>query len=124
MGKLEEYLNGRSDGMLMALNIAKQRGIEGLKEEIRYRGHTGINTVMTKKELEKTVAQIRDTTMDTMIILATSVLRDGWGWGEIRLQRFMDRMCSRASCLTDDLVTWKDLQESIKAETGLELDIR
>ena len=37
MAKMNEYMAGREDGLNLALRIVKERGIEGLEEEIRFR---------------------------------------------------------------------------------------
>ena len=37
MAKMNEYMAGREDGLTLALSIVKERGIEGLEEEIRFR---------------------------------------------------------------------------------------
>ena len=37
MAKMNEYMAGREDGLQLALSIVKERGIEGLEEEIRFR---------------------------------------------------------------------------------------
>ena len=37
MAKMKEYMAGREDGLNLALSIVKERGIEGLEEEIRFR---------------------------------------------------------------------------------------
>ena len=37
MAKMNEYRAGREDGLNLALSIVKERGIEGLEEEIRFR---------------------------------------------------------------------------------------
>lgn len=37
MAKMNEYMAGREDGLNLALSIVKERGIEGLEEEIRFR---------------------------------------------------------------------------------------
>lgn len=38
MGKMNDYQNGRMDGLLLAQKIVKDGGIEALDEEIRFRG--------------------------------------------------------------------------------------
>ena len=53
MGKLDEYASGRADGLQMALKLVEADGMDALREEIRFRNITGINTVMCKKETEK-----------------------------------------------------------------------
>ena len=67
MSKLNEYASGRSDGLQLALKLVKTGGIDALKEEIRFRGITGINTVMCKKEVEQGSQKIKEMTCDTIM---------------------------------------------------------
>lgn len=65
MGKIDEYASGRNDGLLLALKIVEEDGVDALREEIKFRGAKGINTAMSKKELNKAcwddfVEQIRE----------------------------------------------------------------
>lgn len=53
MGKIDGYASGRNDGLLLALKIVEEDGVDALREEIKFRGAKGINTAMSKKELNK-----------------------------------------------------------------------
>ena len=124
MSNLKDYDRGRNDGLAMALRIAEEDGIEGLRKEIKFRGVTGIHTTLAKKELDQASKQIKEMTLDTMIVLAVATLHDEFDFGQKRCQRFMDRLELKAGCLVDDLATWTDYIKAIKDEIGLELSIR
>lgn len=124
MAKVDGYMAGREDGLQLALSIVKERGIEGLEEEIRFRNVTGIHTMLAKKDLDKATRKIKEMTMDTFAILSVATVRDEFGFGAKRLKRFLDRMELKAECLMDDMVSWQELIESIKEETGIELRLR
>lgn len=124
MSNLKDYNRGRNDGLAMALRIAEEDGIEGLRKEIKFRGVTGIHTTLAKKELDQASKQIKEMTLDTMIVLAVATLHDEFDFGQKRCQRFMDRLELKAGCLIDDLATWTDYIKAIKDEIGLELSIR
>lgn len=79
---------------------------------------------MAKKELDQASKQIKEMTLDTMIVLAVATLHDEFDFGQKRCQRFMDRLELKAGCLIDDLATWTDYIKAIKDEIGLELSIR
>ncbi|MEY8518783.1 hypothetical protein AALC25_18160 [Lachnospiraceae bacterium 29-84] len=121
---MDGYMAGREDGLQLALSIVKERGIEGLEEEIRFRNVTGIHTMLAKKDLDKATRKIKEMTMDTFAILSVATVRDEFGFGAKRLKRFLDRMELKAECLMDDMVSWQELIESIKEETGIELRLR
>ena len=124
MSNLKDYNRGRNDGLAMALRIAEEDGIEGLRKEIKFRGVTGMHTTLAKKELDQASKQIKEMTLDTMIVLAVATLHDEFDFGQKRCQRFMDRLELKAGCLIDDLATWPDYIKAIKDEIGLELSIR
>ena len=124
MSNLKDYNRGRNDGLAMALRIVELDGIEGLRKEIKFRGVTGIHTTLAKKELDRASKQIKEMTLDTMIVLAVATLHDEFDFGQKRCQRFMDRLELKAGCLIDDLATWTDYIKAIKDEIGLELSIR
>lgn len=124
MSNLKDYDRGRNDGLAMALRIVESDGIEGLRKEIKFRGVAGIHTALAKKELDQASKQIKEMTLDTMIVLAVATLHDEFDFGQKRCQRFMDRLELKAGCLIDDLATWPDYIKAIKDEIGLELSIR
>ena len=124
MSNLKDYDRGRNDGLAMALRIVESDGIEGLRKEIKFRGVTGIHTALAKKELDQASKQIKEMTLDTMIVLAVATLHDEFDFGQKRCQRFMDRLELKAGCLIDNLATWPDYIKAIKDEIGLELSMR
>ncbi len=64
------------------------------------------------------------TTVDTILLLALSTVRDEFGFGEKRMQRLINRMEQKATCLIGDMATWEDFRETIKEETGIEVNVR
>lgn len=124
MSKMTDYQSGREDGLLLAEKIVKEGGLERLQEEIKYRGITGIHTQLAKKEIEKASEVIKMTTIDTIILLALSTVRDEFGFGEKRMQRLINRMEKKATCLIGNMATWEDFRETIKEETGIEVNVR
>lgn len=124
MSKMTDYQSGREDGLLLDEKIVKEGGLERLQEEIKYRGITGIHTQLAKKEIEKASEVIKMTTIDTILLLALSTVRDEFGFGEKRMQRLINRMEKKATCLIGDMATWEDFRETIKEETGIEVNVR
>ena len=49
MAKRNDYITGREDGLLMALEIVKNEGVEALEKEIKFRNVTGMRTALAKK---------------------------------------------------------------------------
>lgn len=124
MGKLEEYMKGRTEGMEFALRLVKDKGIEELEKEIKFRNRTGISLNVTRQELNAASGRIKEMTLDTFTILGVAALHDAFGFGEKRCQRFMDKMGEGTEYLMNDLATWEDYIGAIKEELGMNLKIR
>lgn len=123
MGKMNDYQNGRMDGLLLAQKIVKDGGPEALEKEIRFRGATGIHTALAVKDLDKSTYQIKEHTLDTMLIMTVAVLHDEFDFGAKRCKRFLDRASKISESLLADMATWSDYQQMIKDELGIELTL-
>ncbi|MEY8275119.1 hypothetical protein [Blautia marasmi] len=124
MSSINKEMQARTEGMTYALRIAKEKGLEELEKEIKFRNLTGISLNLSRKDLNKASEKIKEMTMDTFTILTVAVLHDEFGFGEKRCQRFIDRMNKKAECMIDDLCTWDDYIKSIKEELNINLQIR
>ena len=124
MGKVDEYASGRADGLQMALRLVEESGIDALKQEIKFRNITGINTVMCKKETEKAVEQIKAMTCDTILALSVLTIRDEFDFGKQRCERYITRFNDKTECLLGDMLKWKDVLETVREEMGIDLSIR
>lgn len=124
MGKVDAHAQGRMEGIRFALKIVEEEGVEGLKKEVEFRGYTGLHTALSRKQLDEASEKIKNMTFDTVLAMSLFVLRDEFGFANKRLQRFIDRFVSKAECMVGGLATWKDYLETLKEETGIELEIR
>ena len=123
MGKVETFTSGRSAGMLLALQIVKEGGIEALEKEIRFRNVSGINLQVTAKELNKATELIKAQTIKTVVLLAISVLHDRFGFGPKRCKEFFKWFDIRAENIISDIVTWDDWSRTVKEELGIDIPI-
>lgn len=69
MSKFSEYARGRADGLDLELRIVEAYGIEGLRQEIKFRNQTGVQTSIAVKELDKASEKIKKMTLDTTTVL-------------------------------------------------------
>lgn len=123
MNKMREYERGREDGLLLALKIVEQDGIDGLRQEVKFRGATGIHTSLASKDLDKASEQIKRITRECFIVLSVAALHDAFGFGQARVQRFIDTFNQGADYLDQGLATWQDYISEIKEQLNLTLDI-
>ena len=82
MSKLDSYMQGRTEGMEFALRLVKDKGIEELEKEIRFRQRTGISLNVTRQELNEASNKIKEMTLDTFTLLSIACLCDLWGFGK------------------------------------------
>lgn len=124
MARIDKLERARQEGMSYALEVAKKKGIEGLEEELRMRGVTGIPIGVSRSAVDKVMENIKKQTLDTVNILTAMTLHDEFGFGKARIERFRERFDFKTECLMKDYVTWLDMIDTLKKETGLEYSIR
>ena len=116
--------DARMAGMLYALKIVQEKGIEGLKEEIKFRSYTKISIAVDRREVDKTIDRIKNCTIDTVKILTIMTLKDEFGFGTKRINQFIKRFNDKTECLVEGYTTWAEQIQAIKEENGIELEIR
>lgn len=109
--------------MNKALQIVKERGIEALEEDLKMRGATKMPLTISSAKGVSWMKQASKDTIDTVLLMALSVLHDEFGFGEKRLNRFMDRYALKTECMGEGYVCWEDLQDEMKEKFGFELKV-
>ena len=110
MGKQNDLIEGRNQGILYAYNIAKEKGIEALEEEIRYRNITNVNILVPKAEMIKESEKIRAYCTTVAIVVALATLASEYCWSEYMLRDFQAKFDARAE---RDAVDDKDLEHDL-----------
>lgn len=114
----------RREGMAQALRIAKEKGIDGLEADLKMRNITGIPCGVSKKTADECIVNIKNQVVDTFTVLVAYVLHCKFGYGRIRLDRFIQEFNFQAECLAGDYCTWEDQIQVLREECGFELKIR
>lgn len=123
MGRNKEE-KARLEGMAQALRIAKEKGIEGLEEDIKMRNIMEIPCAVSKRAMDECIHNIKANTIDTITILTVYVLHRKFGFGNVRLKRFIEEFNFQAECLAEDYCAWDDLREEMRKDCGIGLGIR
>ena len=117
MARISKEERLRQEGMAQAYRIAQTRGIDGLKKEIEIRKLTGIPVGISPSAVE-------ENTIDTVNILTAMTLHDEFGFGASRIERFRKRFDFKTECLMENYVTWLEMINTLKEETGVTFEIR
>ena len=110
--------------MSYALRVAKEKGIDGLEQELKRRQAYNIPIRISNKELQEFTTNAKNMMLDTILILASVTLHDEFGFGHDRLNRFKERFNFKAECIGDSFTDWQDQIAILKEECGLEYSIR
>ena len=120
----KDYITGRMDGLKLALRIADRDGIDGIRKEIAYRNNGGINTRLSMRELDEASQTIKETCVDTIMTMAMWALRDEFGFGKDRMQRFYDRFMLKTDMVLNHVTDFPEIRKTLEKELGYEINKR
>ena len=114
----------RMEGMAQALRIAKEKGVDGLEADLKMRNIIGLPCAVNRNAMDECIQNIKANVVDTFTILVAYTLHEKFGYGPVRLARFIKEFNFQAECLADDYCSWDDQIDVLREECGLELSIR
>lgn len=117
--KWEEIEQARRDGMGYALRIAREKGIKGLEDEIRFRNISRVSVAMSTKEYIELREKMGKKISQVVLTLSEITLRDEFGFGKSRLEKFADRLNEKAGCVAEGYTTVEEQLEILEKETGM-----
>lgn len=123
MAKVNKEQQWRAEGMAYALKIAKEKGIDGLEEEIKFRNATHIPIQVSRPSCEDAINRIKENTIDTMLIMSIASLVDTFNFGEFQCRKFMNEFDKKTDML-QSFQEWENIIKEIKDRTDIELEIR
>ena len=111
-------------GMERALRIVKEDGVEELEKEVHFRNATGIESRITAKEYSAGLDTVKAVTIDTVTTMALAVLYGEFGFGQQKLEQFMDTFERATIDLNDGLVTWPDICDNLERLTNVRVHLK
>lgn len=125
--KVNDLMEGRNQGLSMALKIVREGGIEALEKEIQYRNISGISLNLTKKEIEDASwkAHVRATEVAIAISLVT--LMDEFCFSRSQLTKYkaaFDENVYKAANCEKPMDILQEYIDRIREDTGIEITIR
>lgn len=79
----------RMQGMVYACQLAQQQGVEALVKEIQKRGVTRVDLYAKQAEMDNMWGTLSDCILQNVLVTASWVLNDKFGFGKQRLHKFM-----------------------------------
>lgn len=121
MGKAKwaELEQARRDGIGYALGIVREKGIEGLEKEIKFRNISRVSVAMSGKEYIELRENLGKKITQVVLTLAEITLRDEFGFGKARLEKFADRLNEKADCIAKGYTTVEEQLDILEKETGM-----
>lgn len=130
MSKEDQKAFWRSEGMLFAHKIIKTAQAEGrdpvkaLEDELAFRKRVKLDTLLTKKELDKACENYRINILDSVTALALATLWDEFGFGgKRRLPRFADAFRRNVEAFFEGNLTWEMIEQTLDTECGMKIDL-
>lgn len=129
MGKIDAEMQGRMAGMNYALNVAKQKGIEGLEKEIKARGALGVGLKVDNKRLQEGYRLLTAVLYQNIMTTTLMTLIDTFCFGEKRLKRFKAAYDEKALMIVDldgfceHYVTFEDMGVELKEKYHIDMDV-
>lgn len=75
---------------------------------------------MKRKVVEDTVDRVSREAFQRMMVLSLLVLRDEWGFGEKRMERFMDQLSELVEDVSAGRLSMDDITATLEDELGIE----
>lgn len=118
----------RMDGFCRAYSVAKSDGIEALEKEIRFRKATAIPINLDMQKCQELINASADKLNDMFKIIALYVLNRNFGFGEIRLKRFLENVdylyqtVDRMDPYGYKMISYFEMYDSMKDKYHLDLN--
>ena len=114
----------RRDGMKYVLTLAKENGTKTAIEEIERRGIRQERIKVSKREISNFVKEVQTTVVDMVFGITILAIRETFGFGLERMERFFNRFWLKAECTEEGLVTWEEQNSILADEVNIHVDIR
>lgn len=123
MGKLSKEELARYSGAEWAIRLVEEKGLDGAKAELDARGIRDIPLGVKQSDLDKFCEEEKTNTIITVMLMAAVTLRDEYEFGAQRIDRFIKRFNLKTEALIGKFVDWQELRDTLKDETGLEIEL-
>lgn len=75
---------------------------------------------MKRKTVKETVDRVSREAFERMMVLSLLVLRDEWGFGSKRMERFIDQLSALVEDVSEGRLSMDDIADALEEELGIE----
>ena len=104
MSKLSKEELARFSGAEWMVRYVKENGLEAAEKELEMRGVRHIPLSVKEQDLKNFSEREKRNTIATVLMMSAMVLRDEFGFGRNRMNKFIDRFNKKTSCLVEGYV--------------------
>lgn len=122
--KVNDLMHGRNQGLLMALKIVNDGGIEALEKEIKYRNLTGVSLNIPRKELEAATTTIRLRATEVAIAISLITLLDEFCFSKYQAKKYKEVFDKQVEDILNDEATLEGYLKRIEGDLGIRLIVR
>lgn len=131
-GRDRKLVEAQMEGMCRAYTIVKRgneegkNGLDELEKEIKFRNVTYTPLCYSMDIIMEYLEHMSENILTSTLLLTLVVLRDEFGFGPKRAQKFWERYTLKTECLRDDVLTnlsWQDLADQAKEELGFDITL-
>ena len=128
MGKINKDQKLRMEGFAAALRVAREKGVDGLENEVRMRGVLGVNLTMNSKVLSEAYESMCTILFNNMKTVFLQALIKEFGFGEKRLKRVnqayeeLTKELFEFDCYGEHFVTFEDMAKELNIKYNINVD--
>lgn len=123
MSRMSKEESARYEGAKWCLEMIDRVGLDETREEMRIRGVNHCPLQISKADVTRFEHDIKINLINTIVLMSCMVLRDEFEFTPEQIKDFTVRFNSKTDCLNDELLTWDDMAETMKEETGLDFQL-
>jgi hypothetical protein len=127
MSKVNDIMQGRSEGMVMALRIVQDGGIEALEKEVQYRGISGVSLNLTHKEIQDASWKVNVRATEVAIAISLVTLMDEFCFSRSQMCKFYEAFDKKVldACNSDrSMDILQEYIDRIREDVGIEITIK
>jgi hypothetical protein len=119
MGKMNDRMEGRNQGIVFALELVRKGGIEALEKEVVARNISGLSMTMAQKEVEQNIRTMQFHSTRMSIAIALITLLDEFGMGKYQVRKFKETFDKKVDDIIEKDGDTSEMLKRIENELGL-----